>query len=173
MKNKQRPILGIAAFSGTGKTTLLTQLIPWLRQQGLKVALIKHTHHGVDMDKPGKDTYRAREAGAHPVILASGKRWALMEETPEQQEPDLDNLLKHLQAFDLDLVLVEGMKHAAIPKIELHRPELGQPRLYPDDEQVIAVACNAPLNPEPKVPVLDLDQVAEIGLFIQDFVKSS
>jgi molybdopterin-guanine dinucleotide biosynthesis protein MobB len=120
------PLLGFAAYSGTGKTTLLEQLIPELNQANIRVAMVKHTHHEkFDIDKPGKDSYRLRKAGAEQMLVASAKRWALMVEHPAQatlNEPDLFELLPHLDLSKADLILVEGFKHENISKIELHRP---------------------------------------------------
>ena len=121
-------MLGFVAFSGTGKTTLLKQLIPILKARGLHLALIKHTHHQFDIDTPGKDSYELRQAGAEQVMVASRRRWALMVETPNQNDdPPLESLIDHLDTKALDLILVEGFKHAAVPKIELHRPILNKP----------------------------------------------
>lgn len=166
------PVLGFVAFSGTGKTTLLTRLIPLLRAHGLHLGLIKHTHHNFDIDIPGKDSYELRKAGAEQVLAASRRRWALITETPERdRDPSLAELLPRLDGSRLDLVLVEGFKHEAIPKIELHRPALGHPRLWPDDPDVIAVACDAALTPAPPVPVLDLNDPDAIAEFVLQFTR--
>ncbi|MGW8227399.1 MAG: molybdopterin-guanine dinucleotide biosynthesis protein MobB [Gammaproteobacteria bacterium] len=167
------PLLGFVAFSGTGKTTLLKQLIPLLKAQGLRLALIKHTHHTFDVDTPGKDSYELRQAGAEQVIVASRRRWALMVETPQQTgDPRLEVLLPHLNSDALDLVLVEGFKHAAIPKIELHRPALNHPLLFPADTNIIAIASDAPLAVKTHLPMLDLNNPAAIVGFIMEFVDS-
>lgn len=166
------PILGIAAWSGTGKTTLLQRVIPLLCGEGLRIALLKHAHHAFDVDRPGKDSYRLREAGAEQVLVASRQRWVLMAETPERTErPDLAQMLGRLDPDAADLVLVEGFKRAPIPKIELHRPALGQPLLYPRDARVLAVATDAPLEPVPAIPVLDLDAPAQVAGFILDYLR--
>ena len=122
-------VLGIVGWSGSGKTTLLTRLIPLLRARGLTVSTVKHTHHGFDMDRPGKDTYRHREAGAHEVLVASGTRWALLHEVVGP-EPGLPELLTHMHP--VDLVLVEGYKGHPFPKLEVHRPALGKPPIWPE-----------------------------------------
>lgn len=164
-----RPLLGFCAFSGTGKTTLLTRLIPLLRERGLQLAVLKHAHHRFDIDQPGKDSYRLREAGAEQVLIASRHRMALIREfATEQPEPTLATLLGHLDLTDVDLVLVEGFKHESIPKIELHRPALGHPLLHGDDPQVIAVASDGPFEPLRPLPVLDLNDAAAIAGFICD-----
>ncbi len=134
-------ILGFAGYSGSGKTTLLEQLIPLLKQHGLRVSVIKHAHHDFDIDRPGKDSFRHREAGAHEVMIASGHRWALMHELREETEPALEQLCARLSPCDL--VLVEGYKFAAIPKLEVHRTSVGHPLLYPDDPQIIAVVTDS------------------------------
>ncbi len=166
-----RPLLGFAAYSGTGKTTLLEKLLPLLRAQGLQVSYIKHSHHKVDIDKPGKDSYRLRQAGASQVLLASAKRWALMQETTEgSDEPRLAELLQQLDPSQCDLVLVEGFKHESIPRIECQRQTLmqqhGRPAFYPDDQHVIALATDSPIQTQRPIPCLDLNQPPEIVQFI-------
>jgi molybdopterin-guanine dinucleotide biosynthesis protein B len=136
-------VLGIVGWSGSGKTTLLTKLIPLLRARGLTVSTVKHTHHGFDMDRPGKDTYRHREAGAHEVLVAAGTRWALLHEVVGP-EPPLANLLTRMQP--VDLVLVEGYKTHPFPKLEVHRPALGKPPIWPSQPDIAAVACDAELS---------------------------
>jgi len=150
--------LGIVGWSGSGKTTLLTALIPLLRARGLTVSSIKHAHHDLPLDRPGKDSFRHAEAGAEEVILATGGGFALF----SRQQPDLAALLARLHT--VDIVLVEGFKNDAIPKIEVHRPSLGKPPLWPD-MPVLAVAADAPL-PDCPVPVLALDAVSAIADFI-------
>ena len=175
------PLLGFAAFSGTGKTTLLEQLIPELNQANIRIAMVKHTHHEkFDIDKPGKDSYRLRKAGAEQMLVASAKRWALMVEQPVQPsleqkalEPDLFELLPHLDLKKTNLILVEGFKHEAISKIELHRPSLGKPLLYPNDPNIIAIATDQKLSDEPHCPGLDINNVAEICHFITQLLQNS
>ena len=133
-------VLGIVGWSGSGKTTLLTALLPGLRAHGLSVSTVKHTHHGFDMDRPGKDTYRHREAGAHEVLVAAGSRWALLHEVVGP-EPPLPALLERLDP--VDLVLVEGYKTHPFPKLEVYRPALGKPPIWPDQADVVAVATDA------------------------------
>ena len=136
-------VLGIVGWSGSGKTTLLVALLPLLRAQGLTVSTIKHTHHGFDMDRPGKDTYRHREAGAQEVLVASGTRWALLHEI-QGEEPTLPYLLTKLEP--VDLVLVEGFKAHPFPKLEVHRPALGKPPIWPDVPDIVAVAADSPVD---------------------------
>lgn len=137
------PLLGFVAWSGTGKTTLLERLIPLLGQRGLRLGVLKHTHHRFDMDKPGKDSHRLRQAGARQVMAASSLRHALICETPEQ-EPSLEALLARFDWAQLDLLLVEGFKHRHFPKIELHRRALGRPLLFPEDPDIVALISDAP-----------------------------
>ncbi len=174
MNKSPCPLLGFAAFSGTGKTTLLRQLIPLLKDQGLKIGLIKHAHHRFDIDIPGKDSYELRKAGADQVLVASQQRWAMITETPEQKgDPALADMLAHLDQSGLDLILVEGFKHVAFPKLELHRPALGYPLLFPDDPDILAVATDATLQQETTLPILDLNQPEAIADFIQQHILAS
>ena len=154
-------VLGIVGWSGSGKTTLLTRLIPLLRARGLTVSTVKHTHHGFDMDRPGKDTYRHREAGAHEVLVASGTRWALLHEV-EGPEPELPELLARMQP--VDLVLVEGYKTHKFPKLEVYRPALGKPPIWPDQPDIVAVATDAPVSAEREL--LPLNDPAAIAAWI-------
>ncbi|HKK13487.1 MAG TPA: molybdopterin-guanine dinucleotide biosynthesis protein MobB [Gammaproteobacteria bacterium] len=158
------PVLGFAAWSGTGKTTLLVQLLPALRARGLRIGMIKHAHHAFDVDKPGKDSYELRKAGAEQTLVASRLRLALMVEHPEPAEPDLPELIRRLDRDALDLILVEGFKHERFPKIELHRAALGKPWLFPDDDTIVAVAADTPV--ETALPRLDLNDTAGIADFI-------
>lgn len=153
-------VFGIAGWSGSGKTTLLEKLIPALIARGLKVSVIKHAHHGFDIDKPGKDSYRHREAGAAEVMLASGSRWALMHECRDEGEPQLNALVARLAPCDL--VLVEGFKQEPVPKLEVHRPANGKPPLFAERSDIVAVACDEAIDaPVPVLPLNDIDAVAE------------
>ncbi len=162
------PLIGFSAFSGTGKTTLLKRLLPILRDQGLRIAVIKHAHHRFDIDHPGKDSHELRDAGANRMLVASRRRMALVTEFEQgHAEPTLDELLNALDPDGLDLVLVEGFKHAPIPKIELHRPALGKPLLCLQDSRIIAVATDGeiPAAP-PAMHRLDLNDPQAIARFI-------
>lgn len=153
-------IFGIAGYSGSGKTTLLEKLIPCLTARGLKVSVIKHAHHGFDIDRPGKDSYRHREAGAHEVLLSCGERWALMHERRAEPEPTLAELLGHLSPCDL--VLIEGFKQEPVPKLEVYRPENGKPPLYPERTDIVAVATEAAIPAHlTRLPLDDAEAVAE------------
>jgi molybdopterin-guanine dinucleotide biosynthesis adapter protein len=172
MKNAKIPILGFAAFSGTGKTTLLTQLIPILKQEGLRIGLIKHSHHNIQIDQPGKDSFRLREAGASPVMLVSSHRRAIITEFDHISEPMLDEQLLAFDQSELDLILVEGFKAAKFPKIELHRTSLNKPLLYPNDPNIIAIATDSPLGSPQNLVQLDLNQPEMIAKFItQKFMR--
>ena len=157
-------VFGFAGYSGSGKTTLIEQLIPRLVMRGLRVSLIKHAHHLFDIDKPGKDSYRHREAGASEVLITSDQRWVLMHELRNEPEPSLDEQLRRFSPCDL--VLVEGYKHAPIPKLEVCRPRLGRPLLHPSDPGIVAVAADAPV--ETRLPLLDLNRPDDIVDFIID-----
>ena len=162
------PLLGFCAYSGTGKTTLLTRLIPVLNRNGLKIGLVKHAHHQFDIDQPGKDSYELRKAGACEMMVASAKRWALVHESPEKKyDPSLEELLPHLSLSELSLVLVEGFKHEPLEKIELHRPSMGKPLLYPNDSSIIALATDLPPSEKMQLPILDLNDINEIADFIK------
>ncbi len=162
-------VFGFAGFSGAGKTTLIEQLIPRLTARALRVSLLKHAHHSFDIDKPGKDSYRHREAGASEVLIASDQRWVLMHELRGEPEPALD---RHLERFSpCDLVLIEGYKRAAVPKLEVHRPSLGKPLLHPADGNIVAIACDAPIAAP--LPVLDLGDPDTIASFILDHLRLS
>ena len=161
-------IIGFAGYSGSGKTTLIEKLIPLLRAEGLRVSLIKHTHHGFDIDKPGKDSFRFREAGAQEVMLAGAQRWALMHELRDEAEPSLADLLAHMSPCDL--VLVEGFRSGELPKIEVHRPEAGHPLIYPVFQNVVAVASDVQLDRAP-LPLLDVNDAAAVAAFVKQFLE--
>jgi len=166
------PVIGFAAFSGTGKTTLLKQLIPLLKAHEINVALIKHAHHDFDIDTPGKDSYELRKAGADQVLIASDRRMALITEKRETSDPELEDLVSRIDAQDLDLILVEGFRHLRFSKIELHRPILEKPLLCREDSSIIAFATDAPLKQPPQLPQLDLNNPDEIANFIQQWLLS-
>lgn len=165
------PILGFVAPSGTGKTTLLKQLIPLLRHQGVRVGLVKHTHHHFDLDTPGKDSYELRKAGAAQVLLASPQRWALIMERESLLDPPLLQVLERLDMNILDLVLAEGFKQAAIPKIELFRATLNRPPQYPNDPRVIAVATDGELPVPSTLPRFDLNDPQTLAHFVVRFMN--
>ncbi len=160
-------VFGIAGYSGSGKTTLIERVLPRLVVRGLKVAVIKHTHHDFDVDRPGKDSWRAREAGAAAVLLSSDHRTALLTEH-RSTPPTLDVLLDQLPPCDL--VLVEGYKREPIPKLEVHRTATGKPWLFPDDPHILAAATDA--VPPDDFPRIDLDAIPQLTDFIVDHALS-
>ncbi len=174
MDNAQIPVLGFAAASGTGKTTLLSQIIPLLKNDGLRVGLIKHSHHNFQIDQPGKDSFRLREAGASSVLLVSKYRRAIITEFQTIQEPCLNEQLSAFDQYELDLILVEGFKQEKFPKIEVYRSSLNCPLLYPNDPDIIAIATDIKLNVPASITQLDINQPQLIVAFIQhQFLKKS
>jgi molybdopterin-guanine dinucleotide biosynthesis protein B len=161
-------VFGFAGWSGSGKTTLVEQLIPQFRAKGLVVSLVKHAHHEFDIDQPGKDSHRHREAGCQEVLVTSAMRWALMHELRGAAELSLDAALAQLSPCDL--VLVEGFKSASIPKLEVYRAGVGKPLLHPGDRNIVAVATDGPLVTS--LPVFELGQTAPIAAFIVEHARS-
>jgi molybdopterin-guanine dinucleotide biosynthesis protein B len=155
-------VIGIAGYSGSGKTTLIERVIPILVREGLAVSLVKHAHHEFDVDRPGKDSWRHREAGCTEVLVSSSRRWALMHELREAAEPTLSDQLKHLSACDV--VIVEGYKREPIPKLEVHRKAAQAPLLHPGDPHVFAIATDEPL--ETRLPQLPLDDAQAVAAFL-------
>jgi molybdopterin-guanine dinucleotide biosynthesis protein B len=161
-------VLGISGYSGSGKTTLIEKLVPLLLKAGLRVSLVKHAHHAFEVDHPGKDSWRHRQAGCTEVLVSSAQRWALMRELRGEPEPSLQEQLRRLSPCDL--VLVEGWKFDPIPRIEVHRsgPDARRPLLFPNDPHVIAVATDEPL--QTKLPQFGLDDAQAVARFILAFV---
>jgi len=157
-------IIGLAGWSGAGKTTLITRVIPVLTGRGLKVATVKHAHHDFELDTPGKDSWLHREAGASEVAVVSSRRWALIHELRGEDEPLLAEILTKLSP--VDLVIVEGFKRHAHPKLEVYRAALGQPFLYPGDDCVIGIAADTAL-PDAPLPVLSLDNIEGIATMLE------
>ncbi len=164
MQNLKIPLLGFAAASSTGKTTLLTQLIPLLKAKNLRIGVIKHSHHDFEIDHAGKDSFRLRHAGATPMVLVSKHRRVIIEEFENQIEPTLKEQIAIFNPTETDLILVEGFRDAPVPKIELHRAELNKPFLHLNDSHIIAIASDVELNTN--LPQLNLNQPAEIANFI-------
>lgn len=161
--------VGFAGYSGSGKTTLVERLIPALKLRGLRVSVVKHAHHDFDIDHPGKDTHRHREAGAFEVVVASDRRLALMREFERPAALSVHHLIAEL--YDgVDWVLVEGFKASNLLKVEVWRPESGKPALYPDDDFIVAIATTAPDRlPEPTLrPVLDIDDPDAVAQWLVD-----
>ena len=153
-------IIGLAGWSGSGKTTLITKLIPCLIGRGVKVSTLKHAHHGFDLDQPGKDSFFHRAAGATEVIISSAKRWAILHELREEPEWDLGALVAKMSP--VDLVVVEGFKRDAFPKLEIHRAANGKPVIHPEDPHIVAVASDVAL-PQTNLPVVDLNDIEAIA----------
>lgn len=164
-------ILGFAGYSGSGKTTLIEQLIPRFRQKGLRVSLIKHAHHDFEIDKPGKDSFRHRAAGASEVMLVSSRRWALMHELQSEDEPSLDEQISRMSPCDL--LLVEGFKYSSIPKIEIYRSALGKPRFRDGSMNIVACACDTKDHSHNSAdpPELDLNDPDEVACFILGYLQ--
>lgn len=163
-------VFGLAGWSGSGKTTLVSSLIPIFVDRGYRVSTIKHAHHQFEVDQPGKDSYRHRQAGAMEVLVGSANRWVLMHELRGDPEP---TLIEHLARLSpVDIVLVEGFKRDAHAKLEIFRPALGKPPLYPDDPNIVAVASDQSL-PAMSLPVLALDNSAKIADFILNYLQLS
>jgi len=170
--NYSKKVLGFAAYSGTGKTTLLTKIIPMLVTKGVRVGVIKHAHHSFDVDNPEKDSYKLRKSGATEVLISSRKRWALVHENCKR-ELELNELLNKLSDNELDLVLVEGFKHEHFKKIELHRAETKKPYIFTDDESVIAIASDEVPDIPFSIPNLDINQPKDIVSFILSYIKTT
>ncbi|MCU7928393.1 MAG: molybdopterin-guanine dinucleotide biosynthesis protein B [Candidatus Thiodiazotropha sp. (ex Dulcina madagascariensis)] len=168
------PLLGFSAYSGTGKTTLLSKLLPILKNQGLRIAVVKHAHHLFEIDHPQKDSYELRKAGATQMLVSSRGRMALISESDANRpEPGLACMLQYLDPKTLDLVLVEGFKRETFHKIELHRPSLGKPLLCHTDPNIVAVAADAAVSGVPhRLPVLNLNDPREIAGFIRQYMRS-
>ncbi|WP_095497718.1 bifunctional molybdopterin-guanine dinucleotide biosynthesis adaptor protein MobB/molybdopterin molybdotransferase MoeA [Paraferrimonas haliotis] len=165
------PVIGFCAYSGTGKTTLLKKLIPELNRRGLRLACVKHAHHNFDVDIPGKDSYEMRHAGARQMLVASHVRWALMTEDKQEPAPSLPHLLRQLEQDEVDIVLVEGFKKLALPKIELHRASHGKPLIHEVDEYVRAIACDDATELAVDIKRLDLNNVEQIADYVCDYAK--
>lgn len=164
-------VLGLTGWSGSGKTVLLTAVLPLLIGRGLSVSTVKHAHHAFDLDQPGKDSWRHREAGAREVVIGSGRRWALLHELRDEAEPELPELLARLSP--VDLVLVEGFKAHPHPKIEVFRPALGRAPIWPGRDDIVAVACDAPLPVACDKTLLPLGDPAAVAGWVLEWLDSS
>jgi molybdopterin-guanine dinucleotide biosynthesis adapter protein len=159
-------LIGLAGWSGSGKTTLLVKLIPALIARGRSVSTVKHAHHNFDIDKPGKDSYEHRAAGAREVLVSSARRWALMHELGGEPEATLRELVVHIAP--VDFVIVEGFKSASHPKIEVHRSDIDKPLLYPNDSNIVAIASDSPPK-DARIPTANLDDIEAIADLVERF----
>lgn len=166
MEDADMKVMGIVGWSGSGKTSLLVEILPLLRNSGLMVSTMKHAHHRFDVDKPGKDSFRHREAGASEVLVVTSSRWVLMHESREEPEPSIESLIERMTP--VDLLLIEGFKTHHHPKLEIHRDSEGKPLLCHEDPEIVAVASDTPL-PDLKIPQLDLNDPTAIVEFILSF----
>jgi len=166
MKTGPMKIFGLAGWSGSGKTTLMVRLLPELVGRGISVSTVKHAHHSFEIDRPGKDSYEHRVAGATEVMVTGGLRWALMHEIRDQAEPSVADLMRHMTP--VDLLLIEGFKSHTHPKLEVHRPATGRPLLCSNDPNIVAVASDAELEGL-DIPQLDLNDVRVIADFIAEY----
>jgi len=156
-------VMGIVGWSGSGKTSLLVELIPILKARGISVSTMKHAHHRFDLDKPGKDSFQHREAGASEVLVVTSARWVLMHESRDEPEPSIESLIDRMTP--VDLLLIEGFKTHPHPKLEIHRESEGRPLLCPQDADIVAVAADRPI-PGLALPQLDLNDPPAIAEFI-------
>jgi molybdopterin-guanine dinucleotide biosynthesis protein MobB len=164
------PVLGFAAFSGSGKTTLVAGVLPLLLEHQLRIGVIKHSHHDFEIDQPGKDSHRLRMAGASQTLIASPWRTAWIRESRQAREPQLQELLLTMQRDTLDLILVEGFRHEAFPKIEIHRSSMAKPLLYRQDPHIIALVCDQPVDTP--LPILDIDNLQQVADFIFRYTRT-
>jgi molybdopterin-guanine dinucleotide biosynthesis adapter protein len=158
-------VIGIAGWSGAGKTTLISRVIPHLRQQGLRVSVIKHAHHDFDVDVPGKDSWVHRQSGAEEVLVSSANRWALMHELRGAREPELSDLLKKMSP--VDLVVIEGFKSDPHRKIEVYRKANGKPPLFPDDSAIVGIAADTAV--ETTLPMAHLDDIPAVAAMMRQY----
>lgn len=163
-------IFGLVGWSGSGKTTLLVKLLPELVTRGVRVSTMKHAHHAFDVDKPGKDSYEHRAAGASEVLVTSANRWALMHENRDTPEPTVEELIRHMSP--VDLLIIEGFKNHAHDKMEIYREVTGKSLIQPNDPLIRAVASDGPVAAA-TVPVLDLNDIARLADYILDFTGLS
>lgn len=171
LQNWPKPVIGLAGFSGSGKTTLLCQLLEIMTSQGLAIAVIKHSHHHIELDKPGKDSYRLKQSGAEQLLLSCPNQVIVF--SKQKEHDNLDAQLNKLDWQSIDMVIVEGYRHSHVAKLEIHRPELGKPRLSDQDRDIFAIASNAP-QLESHIPVWPLDNPGEIAtLLMNKFIKSN
>ena len=168
---KSKKIIGFAAFSGTGKTTLIKKIVSILSKKKYTVSVIKHAHHNFDLDQPGKDSYEIRKSGAENILISSEKRWALIHENKNNQELSLEDLLNILGNIDSDIILVEGFKKENFPKIELYREEIGKDILFYNDKNIVAFATDVDIKIEQNIEKLDINDPQQIVDYIIKFLS--
>ena len=168
---KSKKIIGFAAFSGTGKTTLIKKIVSILSEKKYTVSVIKHAHHNFDLDQPGKDSYEIRKSGAENILISSEKRWALIHENKNNKELTLKDLLNILGNIDSDIILVEGFKKENFPKIELYRKEIGKDILFYNDKNIVAFATDVDINIEQNIEKLDINDPQQIVDYIIKFLS--
>ena len=166
-----KKLIGFAAYSGTGKTTLIKLIVKLLKELNLKVSVIKHAHHDFDVDKIGKDSYEIRKSGAENMLISSANRWALMHENTNNSELSLNDLINVLDPLDSDIILVEGFKAEKFPKIELYREEIGKALLHTSDESIIAIATDSKIETSKDIEVLDINNPQEIADYIIKYLN--
>ena len=166
------PVIGFAAWSGTGKTTLLTRVIPILVEHGLRTGVIKHVHHAFDIDKPGKDSYKLRASGASQIVASSNRRLAFIREFDKlREDPQLADALDTLYTDELDLILVEGYKHESFPKVEVHRASLGKPLMFLQDSSFVAIASDSPIESAAHLTQLDMNKPEDVAAFVLEWCR--
>ncbi|MBY0381518.1 MAG: molybdopterin-guanine dinucleotide biosynthesis protein B [Xanthobacteraceae bacterium] len=158
-------VIGLAGWSGAGKTTLLSRLVPYLIEGGDRISVVKHAHHGFDIDKPGKDSWVHRQAGATEVLISSSQRWALMHELRGDDEPHLADLLAHMTR--VDYIIIEGYKADHHPKIEVYRAGNGKPLIFPNDPRIVAIAADTAVDTN--LPHVNLDDIPAIAWLVRRF----
>ena len=166
-----KKLIGFAAYSGTGKTTLIKLIVKILNKSNFRVSVIKHAHHDFDVDKAGKDSYEIRKSGAENMLISSAKRWALMHENTNNSELKLSDLINVLDTLDSDIILVEGFKAEKFPKIELYRKEIGKGFLYTNDESIVAVASDSKIDIDKNIKVLNINNPQEIVDYILKYLN--
>ena len=172
MLENNPPLLGFCAYSGTGKTTLLTRLIPILRAKNLRIGIIKHAHHHFEIDHPGKDSYELRKSGAQEVLVSSKTRWVVIHENYEEKECNLNELIEKINPDNVDIIIVEGFKNEKFPKIEIYRKGISKTKLHERDNNIIAVATDKPSIIDTKINILNLNNPDQISEFIIDLITN-
>jgi len=168
-----KKVIGFAAYSGTGKTTLIKKVVKILKELNYKVSVIKHAHHDFDTDLPGKDSYEIRASGAENMLISSSKRWALIHENNNNSELKLTDLLTILKSIDSDIILVEGFKSENFPKIELYRKEVGKELLCGSDKNIVAIATDSNINIGKNIKILDINNPMQIVDYIIEYLDIS